>query len=205
MSQLTPAARAILDGRHADPFVYLGPHTEKGKTVVRVFLPDASQVVAISDGGERKLDRIDAAGLFAGPLNGKGAYRLRARFGDDEVELEDRYRFPPVLSDYDLFLLGEGTQLRLYDKLGAHPMVLDGVAGVGFSVFAPNAQRVSVVGEFNLWDGRRHAMRVRGNGYWEIFVPAARAGDKYKYEIVARSGEVLPLKSDPAMVPASAP
>jgi 1,4-alpha-glucan branching enzyme len=194
---LPAAARAILNGRHADPFVYLGPHVENKKTVVRVFLPDAGRVVAVTKGGEYELARIDKAGLFAGKLNGEGSYRLRARFGDTEVELEDPYRFPPVLSDYDLFLLGEGNQLRLYDKLGAHPMTMEGVAGVAFVVFAPNAQRVSVVGEFNFWDGRRHAMRVRGNGYWEIFVPAARAGDKYKYEIVARSGELLPLKSDP--------
>ena len=124
-------------------------------------------------------------------------YRLRARFGDNDVELEDPYRFPPVLSDYDLYLLGEGNHLRLYDKLGAHPMTLDGVEGVAFVVLAPNAQRVSVVGDFNFWDGRRHAMRVRGNGYWEIFVPGARADDKYKYEIVGAHGEMLPLKSDP--------
>ncbi len=197
MTKLSPTARAILAGRHADPFAYLGPHTENNKTVVRVFLPDASRVIAVSAGEERKLDRIDPAGLFAGPLNGSKQYRLRARFGDKEVEFEDPYRFPPVLSDYDLFLLGEGNQLRLYDKLGAHPMVLEGVEGVAFVVFAPNAQRVSVVGDFNFWDGRRHAMRVRGNGYWEIFVPSACVADRYKYEIVARSGELLPLKSDP--------
>jgi len=197
VTRLSPAARAIIDGRHADPFVYLGPHTENDRTVVRVFLPDASQVAAVSDGGEQPLERIDDSGLFAGQVNDAVHYRLRARFGDNEVDLEDPYRFPPVLSDYDLFLLGEGNQLRLYDKLGAHPMTLDGVDGVAFVVLAPNAQRVSVVGDFNFWDGRRHAMRVRGNGYWEIFVPGARAGDKYKYEIVARSGKILPLKSDP--------
>ena len=102
--------------------------------------------------------------------------------------MEDAYRFPPILSDLDLHLLGEGTHLELYDKLGAHPMRHDGVEGVAFVVFAPNARRVSVVGDFNFWDGRRHAMRVRGNGYWEIFVPGARAGDKYKYEIVGPNG-----------------
>ena len=111
--------------------------------------------------------------------------------------MEDAYRFPPVLTDFDLYLLGEGTHLELYDKLGAHPMRHEGVDGVGFVVFAPNARRVSVVGDFNFWDGRRHAMRVRGNGYWEIFVPGARAGDKYKYEIVGPNGQLLPLKSDP--------
>jgi 1,4-alpha-glucan branching enzyme len=87
--------------------------------------------------------------------------------------------------------------MDLYEKLGAHPMVLDGAAGVAFAVFAPAAKRVSVVGDFNLWDGRRHAMRVRGNGFWEIFVPEARAGDKYKYEIVGPDSHLIPLKSDP--------
>jgi 1,4-alpha-glucan branching enzyme len=87
--------------------------------------------------------------------------------------------------------------MQLYNKLGAHPMVLDGVAGVAFAVFAPAAKRVSVVGDFNLWDGRRHAMRVRGNGFWEIFVPEAKPGDKYKYELIGPDGQMLPLKSDP--------
>jgi len=197
MSALTPAAREIIAGRNADPFRYLGPHTENDETVVRVFLPDARRVVAVGENGERELERIDPAGLFAGPLDSPKRYRLRAQFGDNEVELEDPYRFPPLLTDYDLYLLGEGSHLRLYEKLGAHPVTLDGVAGTGFVVWAPNAQRVSVVGDFNFWDGRRHAMRVRGNGYWEIFVPGARADDKYKYEIVTRTGELLPLKSDP--------
>src|SRR5262249_30462947 len=121
----------------------------------------------------------------------------RARFGTREVELEDAYRFPPILSEVDLYLLGEGNHLELYDKLGAHPMELDGVRGVAFAVFAPNARRVSVVGDFNLWDGARHARRGRGTGSWEIFVPGAQARDKYKYEIIGPNGQMLPLKSDP--------
>jgi len=197
MTELSPAAREIIAGHHADPFAYLGPHVENDRTVLRVFLPDASRVVAVANGSERELERIDPAGLFAGPVDDPHHYRLRAHFGDSEVEMEDPYRFPPVLSDFDLYLLGEGNHLTLYDKLGAHPMELEGVSGVAFVVWAANAQRVSVVGDFNFWDGRRHAMRVRGNGYWEIFVPGARPGDKYKYEIVARSGALLPLKSDP--------
>ena len=166
MAELAPIARKIIAGHHADPFSYLGPHTENDTTVLRVFLPDASRVIAVGDKGERELKRIDPSGLFAGPLDDPKHYRLRARFGNNEVELEDPYRFPPVLSDFDLYLLGEGNHLRLYDKLGAHPLMLDGVGGVAFVVWAPNAQRVSVVGDFNFWDGRRHAMRVRGNGYW---------------------------------------
>ncbi|MEJ2432475.1 MAG: 1,4-alpha-glucan branching protein GlgB [Pseudolabrys sp.] len=197
MTDLSPAAREIIAGRHADPFAYLGLHTENNETVVRVFLPDANRVVAVGEHGERELNRIDSSGLFAGALDGPQRYRLRAQFGEDEVEMEDPYRFPPLLSDYDLYLLGEGNLLRMYEKLGAHVMTLDGVPGVGFAVWAPNAQRVSVVGDFNHWDGRRHAMRVRGNGYWEIFVPGARADDKYKYEIFTRDGHLLPLKSDP--------
>src|SRR5206468_5894760 len=121
----------------------------------------------------------------------------RARFGERVVEFQDAYRFPPVLSDFDLHLLGEGNHLDLYNKLGAHPMTFDGVPGVAFIVFVPNAKRVSVVGDFNFWDGRRHAMRVRGNGFWEIFVPQAKIGDHYKYEIMAADGQMLPLKSDP--------
>ena len=187
MSRLSGAARAIISGRHPDPFHYLGPHTDGDKTVVRVFLPDAKEVIALGESREERLERLDPAGLFCGPLDNPSRYKLRARFGDNVVELEDPYRFPPVLSDFDLYLLGEGNHLRLYDKLGAHPMTMDGVDGVAFVVWAPNAQRVSVVGDFNFWDGRRHAMRVRGNGYWEIFVPGARAGDKYKSEIVSRS------------------
>jgi 1,4-alpha-glucan branching enzyme len=195
MTVLSPIAREIIAGRHADPVRYLGPHTENDETVVRVFLPNARRVVAVGEHGERELARIDDAGLFAGPFDDP-YYRLRALFDDNEVELEDAYRFSPLLSDYDLYLLGEGTHLRLYEKLGAHPLTREGVAGVGFVVWAPNAQRVSVVGDFNFWDGRRHAMRVRGNGYWEIFVPGARADEKYKYEIVSRAGHLL-LKSDP--------
>src|SRR5689334_18844326 len=197
MNKLSAGAREIIAGRNADPFHYLGPHTENDHTVVRVFLPDANRVVAVTNGTERELKRIDPAGLFAGPVDDPSRYHLRACFGDSEVDLEDPYRFPPVLSDFDLYLLGEGNHLTLYDKLGAHPMEMEGVGGVAFVVWAPNAQRVSVVGDFNFWDGRRHAMRVRGNGYWEIFVPHARPGDKYKYEIVTRSGHLLPLKSDP--------
>ena len=114
--------------------------------------------------------------------------------------MEDAYRFPPILTDLDLHLLGEGTHLELYDKLGAHPMQHDGVDGVAFVVFAPNARRVSVVGDFNFWDGRRHAMRVRGNGYWEIFVPGARAGDKYKYEIVGAERATAAAQGRPGRV-----
>src|SRR6202012_167951 len=199
MSKLSAEAYAIIEGRPPDPFHYLGLHSEDGHKVVRAFLPEASNVEAIGEHRESAtLDRIHDAGLFSGTLpNGSTRYQLRARFGDNVVELEDPYRFPPVLTDFDLYLLGEGTDQRLYDKLGAHPMTLAGVGGVAFVVLAPTARRVSVVGDFNFWDSRRHPMRVRGVGYWELFIPRARAGDHYKFAIIGQHGQQLPLKSDP--------
>ncbi|HEX2216141.1 MAG TPA: 1,4-alpha-glucan branching protein GlgB [Xanthobacteraceae bacterium] len=199
MTQLTAEARAIIGGYHADPFSYLGRHEADGRAVVRAYVPDARRVAVLDEaGGETELPRIDPAGLFEGDVPSPcRRYRLRADFAGTAIEFEDAYRFPPVLSDFDLYLLGEGTHLRAYDKLGAHPMTLEGVEGVLFAVFAPNARRVSVVGEFNLWDGRRHQMRVRGNGFWEIFIPGARPGSHYKFEIFGRDGGLLPLKADP--------
>src|SRR6202045_3740798 len=199
MPKLSGEAYAIVEGRHSDPFRYLGVHTEGGKTVVRAFLPEASNVEAVGEHGETAvLARIHDAGLFAGTLpNGSKRYQLRARFGEKVVDLDDPYRCPPVLTDFDLYLLGEGTHQRLYDKLGAHPMTLDGVPGVAFVVLAPNAQRVSLVGDFNFWNPPRHPMRVRGLGYWELFIPHATVGDRYKFNIFSRQGEHLPLKSDP--------
>lgn len=199
MTEITPEALAVIGGRHFDPFAYLGLHWEEGVEVVRVFIPDATRVVVVGEkGNESELPQVHEAGLFVGRApEYPGKYRLRVSFGQTVVELEDPYRFSPVLSDFDLHLLGEGKHLRLYDKLGAHPIVHEGVPGVAFAVFAPDAKRVSVVGDFNFWDGRRHAMRVRGNGYWEIFIPGANAGDHYKYEILGARGELVPLKADP--------
>jgi len=197
--QLSDEAYAVLEGRHADPFRYLGPHPEDDRIVVRALLPDATAVEAVGEHGETApLERAHDSGLFVGALpNGSQRYQLRAKFGDTTVDLEDPYRFPPILTEFDLYLLGEGTDQRLYDKLGAHPMELDGVAGVAFAVLAPNARRVSVVGDFNFWNPRRHQMRVRGNGYWELFIPGATAGDHYKFDMTGPNGETLPQKSDP--------
>ncbi len=199
MMQVSPDAHAIIEGRHGDPFRYLGPHVENNRTIVRAFLPDAAGVDAIDEAGQvTTLARIHDSGLFVGVLPERTSrYRLRARYSEHTVDLEDPYRFPPLLSEFDLHLLGEGNHLRLYDKLGAHPLTRDGVDGVSFIVLAPNARRVSVVGDFNAWDGRRHAMRIRGSGYWEIFIPGAKISDRYKFEIIAANGLHLPLKSDP--------
>jgi len=199
MRSVSPEGLAIVGGYHADPFRYLGPHDEDGHRVVRAFLPSAEKVTVVADDRqERELACVHAAGLFLGELPDEAThYKLKARWQGKTVEFEDVYRFPPVLSDFDLHLLGEGTHLRSYEKLGAHPMTLEGVQGVAFVVLAPNAKRVSVVGDFNFWDGRRHAMRVRGNGYWEIFIPGVGPGQRYKFEILGPTGDVLPLKSDP--------
>jgi 1,4-alpha-glucan branching enzyme len=199
MTHLSPEAFAIVEGRHADPFRYLGLHSADDRTVIRALLPEASRVEAVGEHGEvAPLSRIHDAGLFTGTLSGgPQRYFLRAHFGGHVVDLEDPYRFPPLLSDFDLHLLGEGNHRRLYDKLGAHPTVLEGVEGVGFIVLAPNARRVSVVGDFNFWNARRHPMRRRGTGYWELFIPRAKAGDHYKFDIIGPHGEHLALKSDP--------
>ena len=199
MSALPPEAIAIIGGYHADPFRYLGLHEEDGRQVVRTFCPAPKPSPSLMRIGTRTSWRlVHGDGLFCGEIpHDVHRYKLRVRWNGGFDELEDAYRFPPVLSDYDLYLLGEGTHLRAYEKVGAHPLVLDGVPGVAFVVLAPNAKRVSVVGDFNDWDGRRHAMRVRNNGYWEIFVPAATPDQKYKFEILGPDGALLPLKSDP--------
>jgi 1,4-alpha-glucan branching enzyme len=199
MKNVSPEGLAVVGGYHADPFRYLGPHDENGLRVVRAFLPSAEKVTLVPDGSpERELARVHDAGLFLGELPDEAThYTLRARWQGETIEFEDVYRFPPVLSDFDLYLLGEGTHLRSYEKLGAHAMTLEGIEGVAFVVLAPNAKRVSVVGDFNFWDGRRHAMRVRGSGLWEIFVPGVQPGQRYKFEILGPDGNVLPLKSDP--------
>ena len=136
-----------------------------------------------------ELARVRSGGLLLGSTGRaqRFAYRLRAGRWRHRQEIDDPYRFPPsLLGELDVHLLAEGTHLRIYDRLGAHPREIDGVAGVAFAVWAPNARRVSVVGDFNNWDGRRHPMRLRPEaGVWEIFIPGVARGALYKYEIKA--------------------
>jgi alpha-1,4-glucan:alpha-1,4-glucan 6-glycosyltransferase len=194
-------ARSIAEGSHGDPFAVLGPHKRKGGFTVATFQPHARRVWATGPDGEVELGRVHPDGIFAAPVPDAlaGDYRLRLDLGDGRVEtVEDPYRFPPVLGDLDIHLLVEGTHLRTFEKLGAHVVTLDGISGVHFAVWAPNAKRVSVVGDFNSWDGRRHAMRLRFNaGVWEIFIPGLANGTVYKYEIIGAAGQLLPLKADP--------
>jgi len=194
---------AIVRGEHDNPFAFLGLHRVEGGMAIRAFLPHARSAVAIDPKSLRRiatLDPVDPAGFFTGfvPRSRRFPYRLEVDWDGSVVQLDDPYRFPSWLGAVDLHLFGEGNHLDLADKLGAHVTTLEGVSGVAFAVWAPNARRVSVVGDFNGWDGRRHMMRRHpGVGLWEIFVPALAAGEKYKFEIRGPDGALLPLKADP--------
>ena len=190
------AAEAIRQGRHGDPFAVLGLHEVAGQTVLRVMQPGAEKVWALTPDAVELSPLGD--GLFAGALPGRVAYRLRAQGHGAEWEWDDPYRFGPILGEMDEYLLGEGTHRRLWQVLGAHEIDHEGARGTHFAVWAPNAERVSVVGDFNVWDGRRHPMRKRGaTGVWEIFIPGLGEGTTYKYEIRGQGGQILPLKADP--------
>ena len=202
MQSTVPAAtvEAIVEGRHDDPFAVLGVHEAGGAVVVRAFVPGAESVDVVTRDGATlaSLARRHAGGFFEGTIPRRTAYRLRAANVAGTWIADDPYAYGPVLGPLDDWLIGEGTHAKLYDGLGAHAIVHEGMAGVHFAVWAPNARRVSVVGDFNSWDGRRHAMRKRlGAGVWEIFIPALSEGTLYKYEIVGAGGALLPLKADP--------
>ncbi|WP_392387212.1 1,4-alpha-glucan branching protein GlgB [Jannaschia aquimarina] len=192
---------AIVRGRLSDPFSVLGMHGTP--PAITVFAPDASEVEVVDMKGAplATMDRIHPEGVFHAtfPRRRKAfAYRLRCKAGDNEWLRDDPYRLSPVLGEMDEYLFAEGRHEELWTKLGAHPITHDGIEGTSFVVWAPNARRVSVVGHFNAWDGRRHPMRRRlGGGLWELFVPEVGAGDLYKFEIVGVHGDLLPLKADP--------
>jgi 1,4-alpha-glucan branching enzyme len=204
---LTDAAdiAALVASDHRDPFGVLGPHPSAGGTVLRCFRPDAAAIEAIDpDSGVvlAALERRHPDGVFDGRIDAPfpARYRLRVDYGaaGGVWEVEDPYRFPSSFGELDLHLLGEGTHLELYKRLGAHPRTLDGVDGTVFAVWAPNARRVAVVGDFNRWDGRLHPMRLHpGIGVWEIFLPGIGPGATYKFEIRGPDGTLLPPKTDP--------
>jgi 1,4-alpha-glucan branching enzyme len=197
----------IIQGDHTDPFAFLGMQvSESAETavVVRAFVPEAEHLwVVESENPDTKLPMHKLAdGFFELVLHDRHdrfPYRLRAAnsFGDT-WEFHDPYSFPPLLSDYDLHLLKEGTHYRNYEKLGSHVRVIEGVRGVHFAVWAPNAKRVSVIGDFNHWDGRRHPMRFHpGAGVWEIFIPGLGEETLYKFEIKWRRFGFKVQKTDP--------
>ncbi len=192
--------RAVLEARHHDPFSYLGLHQIKSEWVLRVFQPYATEI-SVHDGvAWQPLERIDAAGLFAwrGKQPLPSPCLLQLNYFNHVLEMHDAYSFNTSISEHDLYLFSQGRLEQSYRTLGAHHMELQGVWGVRFALWAPNAERVSVVGDFNGWDGRVHPMRsLGGSGVWEIFVPDIGLGEFYKFEIRNRhTGELL-TKTDP--------
>jgi 1,4-alpha-glucan branching enzyme len=215
---LDSALAALAGGFNRDPFAVLGAHVEDGGLVIRAFNPAARAMdVRLMAAGElHAMTRRGSTGVFelhlpatperageprardGGPATNLPDYRLRITFpGDHAVDVDDPYRYGRVLTDLDVYLLAEGTHYRAFDKLGAHRVTIGAATGIHFAVWAPNAERVSVVGDFNAWDGRVHAMRlIAPGGIWEIFIPDLRDGDKYKFEIRAAGGAIL-NKTDP--------
>lgn len=207
------SVQALLHGGTGDPFALLGPHGGAGpKTEIRTFQPGALGVDVLAPDGRTLLAQLVSAndgGLYAGNVAlpdtfpPAGRYLLRIRWpdgrGGESVQItEDPYAFGLLLGELDIHLLREGRHRELGRCLGAQTVTIDGVAGVRFAVWAPNARRVSVVGDFNQWDGRRHPMRLRAEaGVWELFLPRLTAGARYKYEVMAADGRVLPQKADP--------
>jgi 1,4-alpha-glucan branching enzyme len=194
----------ICNASHGDPFSVLGPHEmAPGECSIRCFLPGATQVTVRAPDGKAlgQLQLRHAAGFFEGQagLARDEPYQLQVQWENGTQDtLEDPYRFPLVLGELDVWLLGEGTHLRPFEVLGAQSSTMLGVSGTRFAVWAPNASRVSVVGDFNLWDGRRHPMRLRREcGVWELFVPAIQQGARYKFELANAAGHLLPLRADP--------
>ena len=195
-------AGAIASGVHGNPFSVLGVQEFEQGYIARAFIPGADRVTALNLAGEAlgKLEAGAAAGLFEGRVSIPSRQPLRYAAGNASGtwQVDDPYSYGPVLGPMDDYFIAEGSHSRLFDKMGAHPIEHEGARGVHFAVWAPNARRVSVVGEFNDWDGRRHVMRLRSDiGVWEIFAPGVRVGSAYKYEIIGPDGERLPLKADP--------
>jgi len=196
---------SIVLARHPEPFAVLGQHLDQDPNapfgaVIRTFQPQAQSVRLLTEKGEKiAMDRIHPDGLFETLIKQSvGPYKLQLTREEHTWEITDAYSMGSVIGDLDKHLFNEGTHQELYKTLGSHWLKFDGVEGVHFAVWAPNASRVSVVGDFNEWDGRRHAMRSHpGSGVWDIFIPQVGEGALYKFEIAAQDGHVLPLKNDP--------
>jgi 1,4-alpha-glucan branching enzyme len=208
MPQTAPASLsreemgAIVSGSHANPFAVLGIQENRDGFIARCFIPGAETVVATTLDATvvGTLEKEDPAGFFTGSISVQKRQPLRylAANAGGEWTVTDPYSFGPVLGPMDDYFIREGSHLRLFDKMGAHPLTHEGVDGFHFAVWAPNAHRVAVVGDFNAWDGRRHVMRLRlDTGIWEIFAPDVKAGSAYKFEIIGKDGTLLPLKADP--------
>ena len=192
--------QAMAHAVHGDPFRLLGPHNTAAGPVVRALLPGARKVEVLRRTDRVVIGQLDLVqdGLFQGLVKDRSPYLLRIDWPEAEQETEDPYSFGALLGDIDLHLFNEGRHFELAQAFGASVTTVDGVTGTRFSVWAPNARRVAVVGDFNSWDARRHPMRLHHNaGVWELFVPRVAAGMRYKFDIVGADGVRLPLKADP--------
>lgn len=196
---------AIVNGDYEDIFSVLGPHKDKGskEVFIRAYQPNAKSIEIIDKNQASMgfMEKLDERGLFQidlGIIDVHFAYNFKIKTHDDYVYIiDDAYRFRSIIGDIDVYLFSEGNHLELYKKMGAHPIVMDGVSGVSFAVWAPNAKRVSVVGNFNNWDGRVYPMRKHIScGVWDIFVPNIGVGEIYKFEVKTHDDDIF-LKSDP--------
>jgi 1,4-alpha-glucan branching enzyme len=203
----TEELEAICGGYHGNPFSILGPHAEGQQWTVRAFLPFASEASVLAPGNAVKMKRIHDAGLYEALLQSRPeAYKLRITTNEGATyEADDAYRFGPQISPFDLHLFLEGTNYEAYNALGAHLITVDGVAGTRFAVWAPNALVVSVVGDFNGWDTRRHPMRQREGGVWELFIPGIGEAEHYKYNVHSRFRGYSQQKADPYGFQSEAP
>ena len=207
---LTPdQINQIVSNHHDNPHAVLGCHPTNDdpnpKTwSIRAYLPSASQawVIDTPSQTEHPMTTVHHPHFFECTLQSETTpkYQLKLQEGDRQHIINDPYAFAeaPHISDLDLHLFAEGNHHRIYNKLGAHLVEVDGIKGVYFAVWAPNAKRVSVVGDFNFWDGRKYVMRkLIPLGIWEIFIPGVDVGAKYKYEVKSADGGILPHKADP--------
>ena len=208
---------ALVSGRNADPFSLLGPHPVSGGWTIRFFLPWAAEasislsstaadrppvaMAKVVDAVKLRPEGFFEAAFLSSSNTAPAPASYKIHFvtpHGEQYEVYDTYAFPYSISEFDLYLMGEGRHYDTYEKLGAHVVTHEGVSGVHFAVWAPSARRVSVVGDFNRWDGRVDVMRPRGSsGIWELFVPELTEGAIYKYEIIGPAGNMLPLKADP--------
>ncbi len=195
---------AIVGGYHGDAFRVLGPHSVRKRGgqprwEVRAFLPQADTAAVMVRGQRVAMQKKHADGFFCASLAGEPAeYRILAKlWGGEQVEIDDPYRYGPQISDTDLYLHSEGTLHEAWLALGAHLTTVGSTRGVRFAVWAPNAESVTVTGEFNEWDVRRHPMRRRNSGIWELFLPGIGEGAAYKYQVRSRYGGYQQLKADP--------
>ena len=206
-SSLNNDLKKLISGNFADPFSLLGAHPisneDKEGIVVRAYIPGAKSITIEDLDPEKEIvaSRLHRKGLFEAIIKDAKKiipYHLKVDFGIGKItRFYDCYSFLPVLSDYDLYLFGQGNNFKIYEKLGAHILKHQGVSGILFAVWAPSASRVSVIGDFNQWDGRRHQMRTRGaSGVWELFIPNLKEDLLYKFEIRTQDGTIL-TKADP--------